>query len=196
MQNSTDEFKERCERYFASKEGRDACTCRHSYLVEVEKLSGEVFARCLSQAASECPAQDVRMVIECDNTVKPVVCAKIVDTAKARIPYIFRKQQWSPFKKHEKVLVLLANNDITSLDAAITLLDLGKEYESGGFELYSESLPWVGVGIPEKPRSGTEDGADFDLNLGYKVESVNFDTKASRIVVKAKDRSLELFFGL
>lgn len=186
-------FTAHCDRFFASKEGRNACTSRYSLLVRVEKLRGETFARCVRQTMeSTSNTNGTRIMIECKSLQLPVVCAKVVDTAIARIPYFFRRQRWSPFKKHENVLVLLAHNDIVSLDSAINLSDLGKTYEEAGLSPFDPSLPWVGVGIHEK----SDDKDNFSLNLGYKVESSSFDAANSRIVVKASDKSFDLIFGL
>lgn len=197
MKNKNEQFQKQCNDFFASKEGREACTSRDSWLVEVAKLRGDVFAQCVSKATANGQAQDVHVVIESDDKLIPVVYAKVVETAKARIPYLFRSQKWSPFKKHEKVLILLATNDIPSLNSAMTLPELGNVYEAGGMKSFDESLPWVGVGMPEDHKSEEEgEDAAFDLNLAYKVESVGFDADASRIVVKAKDYSDELMFAI
>lgn len=197
MQTTVEQFTAQCDRYFASKGGREACTSRYSWLVEVEKLHGETFARCARQAMeSSSNGNDIRVVVECENSLFPVAHAKVVDTAIARIPYIFRKQRWSPFKKHENVLVLLAHKDIVSLDLAMTLSDLGKTYEEVGLTPFDQALPWVGVGMPEKSVENGDAEREFDLNLGYKVESVRFDAADSRIVIKAVDFSLELMFGI
>lgn len=194
MEYNVNEFRNHCSTFFASKEGREACTSRHSWLIEVEKLRGDVFAQCVRQATSKCQAQDVRVLIECDDTLIPVVCAKVVETAKARIPYLFRRQGWSPFKKHEKVLVLLATSDIMLLDSAMTLPELGDIYGAGGMKAFDESLPWVGVGMPLKYEESNP--SNFSLNLGYRIETVGFDVGASRIVVRAKDCKYELAFGI
>ena len=192
MEYSVNEFRNHCSTFFASKEGREECTCRGSRLVEVEKLRGDVFAQCVRQATSKCQAQDVRVLIECDDKLIPVVYAKVVETAKARIPYLFRRQKWSPFKKHEKVLVLLATSDITLFDSAMTLSELGNVYGAGGMKAFDESLPWVGVGMPLKHEESKNSA--FDLNLAYGIETVGFDANASRIVIKARDCIYELAF--
>lgn len=193
MKNTVEQFIAQCDRFFASKEGREACTGRSSWLVEVEKLRGETFARC-ARNAMEDSSSDIRVMIECGDVMLPVVCAKVVDTAMARIPYLFRRQQWNPFKKHESVLVLLADKSITSASSAMLLSDLGKAYEEAELPPFDPHLPWVGVGMPETVASNSEN--KFDLNLGYKVESVRFNAADSCLVVKAVDFSDEIMFSV
>ena len=190
------EFRNKCSAFFASKDGREACTDRYSHIVQSEKIRGDVFAECARKAMAEVGG-DVRVVVESDGVLFPVVYAKVVDTAKAFIPYIFRRQRWNPFKKHEPVLVLLASNYVPDLDSALTLSELEQSYVAGGFKPFDDSLPWLGVGIQERANGdGESQGSRFSLNLAYNIKTVGFDADESRIVVKAKDVSFELVFGL
>lgn len=181
------EFKNRWAIYFASDEGRRDCTCRGSFIVEVEKLCGDVFADCVNRTQAASPDWDcIRLAVDNEGCMLPIVFATIIDTAKARFPYFYRHQQWSLFKKHEKVLMLLASNDIPCLDAGITLRELGEVYDAGGFKPFDRTIPWIGVGIPREKEH---------LNFAYTVLSVGFDTGVSRIVVKVKDSLSQLVFG-
>ena len=198
MECSINEFRNQCSAFLVSKSCREECTGRHASLVEVEKLHGDVFVECVNRAMSDGRSgDDIRVVVESEDESLPVVYAKVVDTAKAFIPYVFRRQRWNPFKKHEKGLVLFANENITALDSAMTLSELGKIYEASRFKPFDRKLPWVGVGIAQKPRNDkNREDAAFRIEFGYKVETVGFDVDASRIVVKARDVSFALFFGL
>lgn len=58
------EFKNRWAIYFASDEGRRDCTCRGSFIVEVEKLCGDVFADCVNRAQAASPDWDcIRLAV-------------------------------------------------------------------------------------------------------------------------------------
>ena len=198
MECDINEFRNKCSTFFASKEGQEECVGRHASLVEAGKLRGDVFAECVRRAMSGTQTDESpRVVVESNDVLLPIVYAKIVDTAKSVIPYIFRRQRWNPFKKHEPVLVLLACKDIDALDSAMTLSELGQAYESGGFKPFDESLPWIGIGMSENQR-GNVKGQDkaFGISLAYTVETVGFDADVARIIVKARDCSCDLAFAL
>lgn len=178
------EFRNRCATYFAGKEGRADCTCRDSHIVRVEKLRGDMFADCVERAqAISSTGADIHLVVDNEGYLLPILFAMVVDTAKARIPYIYRHQQWSLFMKHEKVLLLFASSNIPVLEAGITLTELGKAYEAGGFRQFDRTLPWIGMCIP------WENG---HYNPGYTVKSAGFDANTSRIVIKVTDSAFEL----
>lgn len=82
-------------------------------------------------------------------------------------------------------------------DSAMTLSELGQVYESGGFNPFDESLPWIGIGMSENQRDNIK-GQDrsFGISLAYTVETVGFDAGDARIIVKARDCSYDLAFAL
>lgn len=200
-------FKALWASYFTSAEGRGALTDRGSALVEVEKLRGEVFADLVRQKVQEKAGdqwKNTRIVIDCDKQLRPVLCAKIVTTAKAILPRLYKRQTWSLFKRHEQVLILFMHTGISSLDEAIALSDLNRAYEECGYELLSKLVPWIGVVSAEYPdmetygtdKGNARDGKEFLPEFAYKVESVRFDEEHSRIIVKAVNCWLDLECGI
>lgn len=194
MECAINEFRNKCSAFLESKEGREACTGRFAWIVKAEKLRSSIFAECIHHAMADAQRNiDIRLAVECDGLLLPVIYAKIVDTAKAIIPYIYRKQRWNPFKKHEPVLALLSSPNISDIDYAMKLSELEKVYEAGGHKPFSRSIPWIGVGVSDRP--GSDSDRPLYLNLAYKVETVGYDAGSSRIVVKAIDRREDFIFS-
>ena len=104
--------------------------------------------------------------------------------------------------RHEQVLLLLLNNEVSSLDMAISLYDLGKACEEYGVKPFSDAIQWVGVGagkISEEKGNGQDkkgsDETDFWPNLGYYANTIRFDNDKQMIIVSAQDKSDDLFFS-
>jgi hypothetical protein len=172
-------------------------------LVEVEKLRSETFAELVGK---EMPGKDsdqwknTRIVVDYDNELRPVLFAQIVTTGKPLLPRLYRRQTWSLFKKHERVLLLFVHKGISSLDVAITLSDLSRVYEECGVEPFARSVPWIGVGAAQEPTVAIGKGRNNDDEelrpiLGNKVESVRFDETISAFVVQATDWSMDIALG-
>lgn len=210
MQCVISKFKKLWTSFLASAECKEHLTNRGSYLVEVEKLSSEVFADLVRKEMPEKEGDQwkkARIVVNYedenhDNEPKPVLAAKIVTTAKPLLPRLFRRQTWSLFKKRENVMLLLVHTGISSLDAAITLFDLANAYEESGMKPFAESVPWIGVGSANEPDVDTDSdggrhasGEEFRPNLGNKVESVRYDAVTSTFILEVKDYELALALG-
>ncbi|MBR4654555.1 MAG: hypothetical protein IKO72_14440 [Kiritimatiellae bacterium] len=204
-------FRALCASFLASPEGKGHLTNRGSYLVDVEKLRSEVFAELVRKKIPEKDSdrwKNVRIVVDYGSDVnneselKPVLFAKVVTTAKPLLPRLYRRQTWCLFKKHERVLLLFVHKGISSLDEAITLSDLNSAYKECGKEMFSKSVPWIGVGAAKEPNVnlGSDEELEFSDEdfcpvLGNKVYSVHFDDTISSFVIKAKDWSMSLCLG-
>ena len=195
-------FQALCAAFLASSEGKSYLTDRGSFLVEVEKLRSEVFANLVRQKMADGSlVQSTRIVIDDGKGLKPVLFAKVVTTAKPLLPRLYKRQRWSLFKKHERVLLLFVHNSISCIDESITLSDLNSVYEACGMEPFSKRVPWIGVGSAEVPNIKSDAGErhytveEFDPTLGYKVGSVRFDEALPAFIVQAKDWSKVLFLG-
>ena len=190
-------FKALWASFLVSAEGKGYLTDRGAYIVEVEKLRSEVFANLVNQTmANRDQWKSVRIAVDYDNTVKPVLFAKVVTTAKPLLPRLYKRQEWSLFKKHERVLLLCIHNDISCLDEAMTMSDLIRVYEECGLEMFSKSVPWIGVGAAKVPAIGikghnTTEEACQPI-LGNKVQSVMFDEATSTFVIQATDCTMDL----
>ncbi len=195
-------FQALCAAFLASSEGKSYLTDRGSFLVEVEKLRSEVFADLVRQKMTDgSQVQNARIVIDDGKGLKPVLFAKVVTTAKPLLPRLYKRQRWSLFKKHERVLLLFVHNSISCIDESITLSDLNSVYEACGMEPFSKSVPWIGVGSAKVPDADIGAGDrhytvdEFRPRLGHKVGSVRFDRTIPAFIVQAKDWTGRLAFG-
>ena len=193
-----DKFRDLCTKFFKSKNGILACKERNSFLPEVEKLPIETVAKLVKEVVPDLHEigeqwKNFRIAVECDDCLKPVLWAKVVRMSLARFPYLYPKQKWSLFMRHEQVLLLLMDNEVSSLDMAISLSDLGKTCEEYGVKPFSAAIQWVAVGAGKIPDESDE--KEFWPHLGYNTNTIRFDNNKRMIILSAQDKSVDLFFS-